>query len=61
VTRLIAAGGALGCRLAVAEHKADSLGIPLSSAGFTATAEIGRLERWPRSRRLLARLNDAQR
>jgi hypothetical protein len=61
VTRMIAAGGALGCRLVVAEHKADSLGIPLSPAGFTATAEIGLLERWPDSRRLLTRLDDPQR
>ena len=59
---LIAVGGTTAhCRLAVAGYKADSLGIPLSSAGFTATAEIGRLERWPDSRRLLARLNDPQR
>jgi len=61
VTRVIAAAGALGCRLAIVEHKADSLGIPLSPAGFTATAEIGRVERWPDSRRLLARLNRPQR
>ena len=61
MTRSIAAAGALGCRLAVAWHKADSLGIPLSPAGFTATAEIGRIERWPDSRRLLARLSHAQR
>jgi hypothetical protein len=61
VTRRITGGGALGCRLAVAGHKADSLGIPLSPAGFTATAEIGRLERWQDSRRLLASLNDSQR
>ena len=59
VTRTIAAGGALGCRLAVAGYKADSLGIPLSPAGFTATVGVGRLERWPDSRRLLASLNDA--
>jgi len=61
VTRSSTGGGALGCRLAVAWHKADSLGIPLSPAGFTATAEIGRIERWPDSRRLLASLDDPQR
>ena len=61
VTRSIIGGGALGCRLAVAGHKADSLGIPLWPAGFTATAEIGRLERWQDSRRLLASLDDPQR
>ena len=61
VTRSTTGGGALGCRLAVAGHKADSLGIALSPAGFTATAELGRLERWPDSRRLLARLSHAQR
>jgi hypothetical protein len=61
VTRSITGDGALGCRLAVAGHKADSVGIPLSPAGFTATARIGRVERWPDSRRLLASLNDSQR
>jgi hypothetical protein len=33
----------------------------LSPTGFTATAEIGRVERWRDSRRLLASLNDTQR
>jgi hypothetical protein len=61
VTRSVTGGGALGCRLEVAAHKADSLGIPLSPVGFTATAEIGRLERWRRSRRLLARLREPRR
>jgi hypothetical protein len=61
VTGSITGTGALGCRLAVAEHTADSLGIPLSPVGFTATAGIGQLERWPDSRSLLARLREPRR
>lgn len=48
--------GFLGCALEVAEHKEDSLGIPLSPIGFTTTEEIARMERWDATARLLARL-----
>ncbi|HWG02334.1 MAG TPA: hypothetical protein VG164_10890 [Trebonia sp.] len=38
VVRAIDTPAALGCVLRVAEHKADSLGIPLSPIGFVTTA-----------------------
>jgi hypothetical protein len=56
VVRTIEAGPVLGCALAVAEHKADSLGIPLSPVSFTTTARIAQAEDWAASDRLLRAL-----
>jgi hypothetical protein len=56
VLRTVEAGPVLGCALGVTEHKADSLGIPLSPVSFTATAGIARAEDWAASERLLRAL-----
>lgn len=56
VTRAIDTPAALGCVLRVTEHKADSLGIPLSPIGFVTTAEIARMEDWDASERLMRQL-----
>ncbi len=47
---------AIGCVLQVTEHKADSLGIPLSPISFVTTPKIARAEDWDASRRLLSKL-----
>lgn len=47
---------AIGCILQVTEHKADSLGIPLSPISFVTTPEIARAEDWDASQQLLGRL-----
>lgn len=54
--RTIDTPAAIGCVMQVAEHKADSLSIPLSPIGFITTPEIARLEDWDASERLLRRL-----
>jgi hypothetical protein len=56
VVRSIESRGLLGCALAVVEHKADSLGIPLEPIGFRTSAEIARLERWEASAQVLRAL-----
>lgn len=50
---------ALGCVLQAVEHKADSLGIALSPIGFVTTPELGSLEDWGASQRLLHALADS--
>jgi hypothetical protein len=56
LVRTIDTPAALGCVLRVTEHKADSLGIPLSPIGFVTTAEIARMEDWAASERLMRQL-----
>jgi hypothetical protein len=56
VVRTVEAGGLLGCELEVAEHKADSIGIPLSPVRFTATAELAAAENWELSEAVLRTL-----
>jgi hypothetical protein len=46
----------LACVFEVAEHKADSLGIPLAPVTYEVTAEITRAERWDLTREALQRL-----
>ncbi len=59
VTRAIDAGPLIGCAMTIAGYKADSLGIPLTPMGFTATEDLARLERWEASGELLRRLSAA--
>lgn len=59
VLRAIETPAAIGCVMRVIEHKADSLGIPLSPIGFVATPKIARLEDWNASRQLLSRLAES--
>lgn len=61
VLRAIDTPAALGCVLQVVEHKADSLGIPLSHIGFVTTPEISRLEDWDASERLLLKISELPR
>src|SRR5258708_5426608 len=46
VLRAIETPAAIGCVMRVTEHKADSLGIPLSPIRFVTTPEIAHLEDW---------------
>lgn len=46
----------LGCAFEVAEHKRDSLGIPLAPITFRTSADLARDERWQVSAKLLDRL-----
>ena len=57
--RAIDTPAAIGCVMQVTEHKADSLGIPLSPIGFVTTPDIARLEDWNASERLLRRLAES--
>lgn len=56
LVRVIDTPAAIGCVMQVTEHKADSLGIPLSPISFVTTAEIARMEDWDASEQLLRRL-----
>jgi hypothetical protein len=46
----------LACVFVVVEHKADSLGIPLTPVTYEVTAAIARAERWDQTRDALAAL-----
>jgi hypothetical protein len=46
----------LACVFEVAEHKPDSLGIPLTPVTYEVTADIARAERWDETRDALAAL-----
>jgi hypothetical protein len=56
VRRVIETEAALGCALAMTEHKADSLGIPLTPVSYVPPPELAALESWEASRDLLSRL-----
>jgi hypothetical protein len=56
VRRTLEAEGLLGAVLDVASHKADSVGVDLSPIAYVPTEELGRLEHWDRSARVLALL-----
>jgi hypothetical protein len=60
VLRAIETPAAIGCVMRVTEHKADSLGIPLSPIGFVTTPEIAHLEDWDASQQLLSRLAESR-
>lgn len=56
VSATLSAPPLLGCELRLADYKADSLGIDLSPAEYTATSGLAQLEHWDRSQALLDRL-----
>jgi hypothetical protein len=56
VRRSVTTPAATGYVLQLTEHKADTLGIPLSPVCFVPTDQIARLEDWAASERLLRRL-----
>lgn len=48
----------LACVFAVAEHRADSMGIPLSPLTYPVTADVARAERWDTTVAALHALHD---
>ena len=50
--------GRLAAAFSVADHSADSLGIPLTPLGYLPTEDLSDLERWDLSARGLAELRE---
>ncbi len=56
VVHNVVSGDLTGYLLRVAEHKRDSIGIPLTPVGFRTTAELSRAEHWAHARSLIEHL-----
>jgi hypothetical protein len=61
VTAAVDHEGVLAAALVVTEHRADSLGIPLTPLGFVPPPEIAELEHWDRTAAALAAIRAAVR
>lgn len=56
VRRTLELEGVMGVVFDTVSHKADSIGIDLSPVSFVPTEDLGRLEHWDRTARVLAEL-----
>ena len=60
LVRSHAVDGRLAAAFSLADHRADSLGIPLTPLGYLPTEDLSDLERWDLSARGLAELREGR-